>query len=99
MNPARRTLLPTRISGLQDLASNLWWSWNPTAREVFRWLDYPLWQRTDHNPLKLLGAIAPERFEEAATNPLFLELYDRALDKLSRTRTGHGTWWAQNKHH
>jgi len=99
MNPGRGTLLPKRISGLQDLASNLWWSWNPTAREVFRWLDYPLWQSTDHNPLKLLGAIAPERFEEAAANPLFLQLYDKAIEKLSRTRTGHGTWWAQRNHH
>src|SRR5215475_146313 len=99
MNPGRGTLLPTRISGLRDLASNLWWSWNPTAREVFRWLDYPLWQSTDHNPLKLLGEIAPERFEEAAANPLFLQLYDKALEKLSRTRNGHGTWWAKRNHH
>ena len=60
MKPAVNTQVPDRIGQLQDLASNLWWSWNPAAREVFRWLDYPLWQRTDHNPLKVLSATSAE---------------------------------------
>ena len=33
--------LPERISGLQQLALNLWWTWHQEAREVFRRLDYP----------------------------------------------------------
>jgi len=43
--------LPPRVSRLNELAYDLWWSWNPEAREVFRDLDYPLWRFTDHNPL------------------------------------------------
>src|SRR6188768_282336 len=46
--------LPARISRLNDLAYDLWWSWNAEAREVFRDLDYPLWRFTDHNPVLLL---------------------------------------------
>src|SRR5262245_43159634 len=60
---ARRTLLK-RIEGLNDLASNLWWSWNRGAREVFRCLDYPLWRRTHHNPLEMLNLVTTERFDE-----------------------------------
>ena len=49
--------LPARISRLNDLAYDLWWSWNAEAREVFRDLDYPLWRFTDHNPVLLLHLV------------------------------------------
>src|SRR5262245_16684088 len=63
--------LPSRIAGLHELASNLWWSWNPSAREVFRMLDYSTWRLTDHNPLKMLSLLSAERLEEAACDPNF----------------------------
>jgi starch phosphorylase len=30
--------LPQRITGLGELAENLWWSWNPAARMPFKTL-------------------------------------------------------------
>jgi len=30
------THVPERISGLVDLAYNLWWSWNPEAQVLFK---------------------------------------------------------------
>ena len=71
--------LPTRISRLNDLAYDLWWSWNPAAREVFRDLDYPLWRFTDHNPVLLLHLVEPERLAYASGDPEFLRLYDKRL--------------------
>ena len=53
--------LPARIARLNELAYDLWWSWNAEAREVFRDLDYPLWRFTDHNPVLLLHLVEPER--------------------------------------
>jgi hypothetical protein len=32
--------LPARISRLGELAYNLWWSWHPLGRDLFRALDY-----------------------------------------------------------
>src|SRR5215831_5989321 len=93
MSPAHRAL-PKRIEGLHDLASNLWWSWTPAAREVFRRLDYPLWRRTHHNPLQMLNLVTAERFEEVARDAAFLETYDTAIEKLLRTQSGIGTWWS-----
>ena len=46
--------LPERINRLPELATDLWWTWNPQAREVFRKLDYPLWRQTAHNPVLML---------------------------------------------
>jgi glycogen phosphorylase len=84
---------PPRISRLNELAHDLWWSWNPRAREVFRDLDYPLWRFTDHNPVLLLHLVEPERLDHAAADPAFLELYDAAVAGLDLVRAGTGTWW------
>jgi glycogen phosphorylase len=86
--------LPERIGRLNELAYDLWWSWNPAAREVFRDLDYPLWRFTDHNPVLLLHLIEAERLAHAAADPQFLAQYDRALAGLDVVRAGAGTWWS-----
>jgi glycogen phosphorylase len=85
--------LPARISRLNELAYDLWWSWHARAREVFRDLDYPLWRFTDHNPVLLLHLVEPERLEHAAADPAFLQLYDEAIAGLDLVRAGAGTWW------
>ncbi|HYT65655.1 MAG TPA: DUF3417 domain-containing protein [Vicinamibacterales bacterium] len=86
--------LPARISRLNDLAYDLWWSWNVGAREVFRDLDYPLWRFTDHNPVLLLHLVEMDRLEHAAHDPEFLKLYDHAIAALDVVRAGAGTWRA-----
>jgi starch phosphorylase len=86
--------LPERIGRLNELAYDLWWSWHPQAREVFRDLDYPLWRFTDHNPVLLLHLVEPERLDHAASDPDFLRLYDAAIAGLDAVRAGTGTWWS-----
>ena len=87
--------LPARINRLNELAFDLWWSWNTAGREVFRDLDFPLWRFTEHNPVLLLHLVEPERLQHAADDPGFLQLYDRAIAALDVGRAGAGTWWAR----
>ena len=87
--------LPARIGRLNELAYDLWWSWNAEARDVFRDLDYPLWRFTDHNPVLLLHLVEPERLDHAASDPQFLRLYDEAMAGLDVVRAGAGTWWSK----
>ena len=61
--------LPERIGRLEELANNLWWSWHPQARDLFRALDYPLWRLGGHNPVKQLREISTDKLEEAAAKP------------------------------
>ena len=89
------TLLPDRIARLDELAKDLWWTWNPYAREVFRRLDYPLWRATAHNPVRMLHQVSTDRLVSAATNPEFLTFYDQALTDLESARTAQDTWWHQ----
>ena len=85
--------LPRDLNRLEELARNLWWSWTPDARNVFRRLDYPLWRETSHNPVRMLNLISPEAIEKALADPEWLELYDRALAHLEDARDARTTWW------
>ncbi|HMC76729.1 MAG TPA: alpha-glucan family phosphorylase [Vicinamibacterales bacterium] len=85
--------LPERIKRLPELATDLWWTWNAQAREVFRLLDYPLWRQTAHNPVLMLRGVSDELLHLAAHDERFLSVYDEALDALDRARSAQDTWW------
>ena len=88
-----RTDLPERLKRLPELATDLWWTWNPRAREVYRKLDYPLWRQTAHNPVLMLRLVSSEMLALAATDERFLEVYDAAIEALERARSARDTWW------
>ena len=71
--------IPSRIAGLQELASNLSWSWNREARALFAAIDDRLWLATRHNPVTFLTRVSAERLEACAANPAFRSLYDEAM--------------------
>ena len=62
--------LPARISRLDELAVDLWWSWHPEGRKVFRRLDYALWRATAHNPVRMLALLPAAKLDTAAADPL-----------------------------
>src|SRR4051812_2709715 len=90
--------LPPRISRLAELAIDLWWAWHP-ARVVFRRLDYQLWRTTAHNPVRMLWTVATSTLAQAAADPEFLALYDRAIEGLDVARAAHNTWWSRTVPH
>jgi starch phosphorylase len=85
-------VLPERIHRLADLAHDLWWSWTPDARAVFRRLDYNLWRLTAHNPVRMLQIIAQETLNHAASDSAWLALFDRAMARFDHTRLAADTW-------
>jgi len=92
-------VLPERIARLDELANNLWWSWHPQARDLFRALDYPLWRLGGHNPVKQLREISPDRLQEAASDPAFLTLYDSVMSAFDADVSAQGAWCATNYPH
>jgi len=71
--------LPERIARLEELAYNIWWSWQEDARVLFRYLDHPLWRVTAHNPVRLLREVGASRLDAAARDPVFLARYDTVM--------------------
>ena len=88
--------LPVKISRLLELAYNIWWSWNPDARALFRRLDPTLWRTTQHNPVALLQEISPERLDEVARDSLFYRHYNKVMMALDKELENGHTWFSQN---
>jgi starch phosphorylase len=86
--------LPERINRLEELANNLWWSWHPQARELFRSLDFPLWRLGGHNPVKQLRDIGTDNLAVAATDPTFLNLYDSVMSAFDAEISDKDSWFA-----
>ncbi len=74
--------LPDRLNGLGDLAENLWWSWNPQARMLYKMLDRQAWKDSGHNPDRMLKTISPKALQEAAQDANYLRHYDLVMSQF-----------------
>jgi starch phosphorylase len=72
-------ILPSALNRLEELANDLWYSWNIPTRVLFERLDNELWQRVGYNPKLFLRNIDQARLQKAATDPLFLNAYHSVL--------------------
>ena len=90
------TQLPDRINRLDELAGDLWWSWTPEARSLFRRLDYNVWRQTAHNPVRMLQLLPAEAFEPALADPSWLAAYDRVIARQDSSRAARQTWCETN---
>ena len=86
--------LPERIGRLADVTQNLWWSWQLDARELFHRIDHRLWEETRHNAVQFLRQVTPERLEQRAEDPAFLERFDRVVRRFDALSEKNGTWFA-----
>ena len=59
-----RPSLPEELSALETLAMNLRWSWDDHTRDLFRWVDPEQWDASIHDPVRLLGVVSRDRFEQ-----------------------------------
>jgi starch phosphorylase len=88
--------LPERIAGLGELAYNLWWSWHPQARMLFKRLDRFAWKASGHNPVKLLKALPRESLAAAAGDPEYLRGYDSVLAGFRSETQAQVCWFTEN---
>jgi starch phosphorylase len=58
--------IPSELKKLDEMAYNLWWTWNAEATSLFRSLDVDLWHKCDRNPIELLRRISYKRLKEMA---------------------------------
>jgi starch phosphorylase len=85
--------LPQRISGLRDLAYNLWWSWHPEGRALFKLLSRQGWYLSNHNPVKMLNHMPKEALEAASSDPHFLRHYDAVMTRFDSYMDISGSWF------
>ena len=71
--------LPPRLERLNDLANNLWYSWDRPTRTLFARLGQKLWGAVGHSPKAFLKRVDQHRLDEAAEDPVFLGALARVL--------------------
>ena len=76
--------IPARLSGLEELAYNLRWTWDTRTYKLFQHLDAEMLERCQGNPVLLLRRVSREKLEHAANDAAFLSHLDGALGDLRR---------------
>lgn len=89
--------MPPRLARLAELATDLYYSWEPAARALFARLDPALWEACGHSPKALLNRVDQSKLEAAAEDPGYLSQYGRVLSTydayLARPpKRGDGAW-------
>jgi starch phosphorylase len=95
--PLAEIVLPKEVSGLRDLAYNLWWTWNPYARRMFSHLHPGLWAMY-RNPVELLISIESHHWESLLEDDSFLTTYRSVLREFQAyMKSLPDTWFV--RHH
>lgn len=68
-----KSTLPEELKCLDELAHNMWWSWNYEARELWKSLDKDLYEEVGHNPVMLLDRLSYERKEAIVKDKTIME--------------------------
>lgn len=72
-------VVPEALSGLNEIANDLLYSWDREVRRLFLRLDPELWESCGHNPKLFLRRVAQHRLNDAAEDRNYLEDYHRAM--------------------
>lgn len=87
-------VLPEPLRPLEELATNLRWSWHQGTRELFRAVDPKLWDAVGHDPIRLLSQVDPARLQKLSADPKFVRNLDRAREDLAEYRSAE-LWFQQ----
>ncbi|WP_281889451.1 alpha-glucan family phosphorylase [Paenibacillus sp. YYML68] len=93
--PVKSIPLPNAISRLSDIAINLWFSWNDSAKSLFASIDEPLWHQVQHNPVRLLMETKQETLTRLAEDGGFLRRYQQVVQQYDSYMQGE-TWFKRN---
>ena len=89
--------LPPSVGRLQELAYNLWWTWNPDAQDLYESIDRELWEQVSENPIRFLRTVSFRRLEKASRDDGYLSRYQSVLQQFDAYMAGDAdTWFKRN---
>ncbi|EUA26138.1 alpha-glucan phosphorylases family protein [Mycobacterium intracellulare 1956] len=86
------------MTALDQLSTNLRWSWDTPTQDLFASIDPDLWQRCGCDPVALLGAVKPARLDELAIDETFLRRLDELTAELN-DYLNRPLWYQQQQDH
>jgi starch phosphorylase len=85
--------LPKELESLHELAYNLLWVWDHDLMELLIRLDPDLWEKTNHNPVLMLGMISQERLNSASRDDALLAQLERGYERYKKYLDTTSTWF------
>ncbi|GHV85926.1 alpha-glucan phosphorylase [Spirochaetia bacterium] len=84
--------LPNALKPLEEIARNLWLSWNYDSVQLFIRLDYDAWLKSQQNPIRTLGMVSQERLTQIAQDDSYLAALEEVYARFQKYKKGE-TWY------
>lgn len=76
--------LPVELEKLNELAHNMWWSWNHECRDLFSSIDEDAWKACGKNPVLLLSHLSYEKMEAMTKDKALMGKMEAVYDKFRK---------------
>ncbi|MCX7745603.1 MAG: alpha-glucan family phosphorylase [Clostridia bacterium] len=86
-------VIPQKLSRLKDIASNLWWTWNPEAIDLYREIDLALWEKLGKNPVRFLQEVSQKKLDQKLNDPDYMSRYENVVKTFDAYMTNTDTWF------
>ena len=90
--------LPDNIKFLEELANDMWFTWNWQAILLFVQVDANLWTASKRNPKWFLGSVPQKRFEELSKDENFVAQLNKVKEAYYNYKNNPHTWYNDHKH-
>ncbi len=90
--------LPENIKFLEELANDMWFTWNWQAILLFVQVDDNLWTASKRNPKWFLGSVPQKRFEELSKDENFVRQVNEVKTSYYNYKNNPHTWYQDHKH-
>ncbi|MDO5764560.1 MAG: alpha-glucan family phosphorylase, partial [Elusimicrobiales bacterium] len=89
--------LPENIKFLEELANDMWFTWNWQAILLFVQVDPKLWTAAKRNPKWFLGCVPQKRFEELSKDETFVNNLNQVKEAYYNYKNNPQTWYQQHR--
>ena len=72
--------LPASLSKLEEIAQNIWWTWDSNAKNLFRQIDAEAWIEAASNPVLLLNILNYDKLVALGQDKEFIKKVDTVYD-------------------
>ncbi len=88
--------LPEKFKRLNDIAYNLWWSWNVEAIELYKDVDPDLWEKLGKNPVRFLQEVSQKKLQSKLEDPEYMNKLDKVVATFDSYMSEKETWYSKN---
>lgn len=88
--------LPEEFKRLNDIAYNLWWSWNPEAIDLYREIDLELWEKLGKNPVRFLQEVSQKKLQARLEDKDYMSRLHNVVAAFDSYMSEKDTWFSIN---